>query len=293
MPTPPPWWSDTQVAPPAVLSSAFSSGQSETASVPSFIASVSRLGLATEPVSRWSRPMTIGAFSSPARTISLNARPARWRSPRPIQQIRAGRPWNAIRSPAMSSQRCRCGVVREELLHLRVGLADVVGVARQRDPAERPLAAAEQRPDVRRHEAREGERVGDAVVERDLADVVAVVDDRDAERLEVEHRLHVRRAALRAPRRAARACCAGLGLRRLPLRDGPAGRQVAVDEVVRRGLVGDEVGRGCRPPARASAARAAARRRCRAGPTETARFAFVWRSMRASASSRSLACSSR
>ena len=37
--------SETQVAPPAVLSSAFSSGQSETASLPSRIASVSRFGL--------------------------------------------------------------------------------------------------------------------------------------------------------------------------------------------------------------------------------------------------------
>ena len=65
MPTPPPWCSETQVAPPAVLSSAFSIGQSETASLPSFIASVSRFGHATEPASRWSRPMTIGALSSP------------------------------------------------------------------------------------------------------------------------------------------------------------------------------------------------------------------------------------
>ena len=49
MPTPPPWWNETQVAPEAQLSSALSSGQSDTASEPSFIASVSRLGLATEP----------------------------------------------------------------------------------------------------------------------------------------------------------------------------------------------------------------------------------------------------
>ncbi len=43
MPTPPPWCSDTQVAPEAVLSRAFSSGQSDTASEPSI---ASRLGLA-------------------------------------------------------------------------------------------------------------------------------------------------------------------------------------------------------------------------------------------------------
>ena len=57
MPTPPPWWMETQDAPEAVLTSAFSSGQSAIASEPSGIASVSRYGEATEPQSRWSRPM--------------------------------------------------------------------------------------------------------------------------------------------------------------------------------------------------------------------------------------------
>ena len=40
--------------------------------------------------------MTIGAFNTPEATISLKRMPARWRSPNPIQQIRAGRPWKAI-----------------------------------------------------------------------------------------------------------------------------------------------------------------------------------------------------
>ena len=53
--------------------------------------------------------MTMGALSSPVRTISLKARPRRWRWPRPTQQMRAGRPWKAMRSLAMSSQLCRCG----------------------------------------------------------------------------------------------------------------------------------------------------------------------------------------
>src|SRR3546814_1121633 len=39
IPTPPPWWSETQVAPLAVLRRALSSGQSETASEPSRMAS--------------------------------------------------------------------------------------------------------------------------------------------------------------------------------------------------------------------------------------------------------------
>src|SRR3954464_4305936 len=75
MPTPPPWCRLTQVAPEAQFRSALSSGQSETASEPSRIASVSRLGEATEPESRWSRPITTGALSSPRAPISLKAGP--------------------------------------------------------------------------------------------------------------------------------------------------------------------------------------------------------------------------
>ena len=104
MPTPPPWWMLTQVAPEAVLSIALRNAQSATASVPSSIPSVSRLGLATEPESMWSRPITMGALISPVRTSSLKASPTRSRSPSPSQQILDGSPWNAIRSRAMSSQ---------------------------------------------------------------------------------------------------------------------------------------------------------------------------------------------
>ena len=52
MPTPPPWWMLTHVAPHDVLTSAFSNGQSAIASDPSIIASVSRYGDATDPESR-------------------------------------------------------------------------------------------------------------------------------------------------------------------------------------------------------------------------------------------------
>ncbi len=52
MPTPPPWCTDTHVAPADVFSSALSTGQSAMASLPSRMPSVSRLGDATDPVSR-------------------------------------------------------------------------------------------------------------------------------------------------------------------------------------------------------------------------------------------------
>ena len=69
------------VAPAAVLTSAFRMAQSAMASEPSFIASVSRLGEATEPQSRWSRPMTMGALTLPELTSSWKRAPTRARSP--------------------------------------------------------------------------------------------------------------------------------------------------------------------------------------------------------------------
>jgi hypothetical protein len=52
MPTPPPWWTDTQWAPAAVFTRALRIGQSAMASEPSRIPSVSRFGEATLPASR-------------------------------------------------------------------------------------------------------------------------------------------------------------------------------------------------------------------------------------------------
>src|SRR6202042_1853173 len=43
-------------------------------------------------------------------------------------------------------------IIGNELLHLLVGAVDILGVPRERNPAERADAAAEERPDVRRHE---------------------------------------------------------------------------------------------------------------------------------------------
>ena len=53
-------------------------------------------------------------------------------------------------------------VVAEHLERRLVGDADVVRIARQRRPAERTLALAEERSDLLRHEAGNVERVGDA-----------------------------------------------------------------------------------------------------------------------------------
>src|ERR1700730_2419144 len=53
-------------------------------------------------------------------------------------------------------------VVRKHLLHPGVGLVDIMGIARQCDPAEWPDAAAEEGTDVGRHEAGKVEGVCNA-----------------------------------------------------------------------------------------------------------------------------------
>ena len=106
MPTPPPWCTDTQEAPDAVLTSALSTGQSAIASEPSRMPSVSRSGEATEPASRWSRPIATGAVISPRATRSSKAVPATCRSPYPSQQMRDGSPWPLTFSRANRIHRC-------------------------------------------------------------------------------------------------------------------------------------------------------------------------------------------
>src|SRR6266849_5139339 len=111
MPTPPPLWIETQDAPAAVFTSAFNRGQSATASEPSFILSVSRNGEATEPQSRWSRPITMGALIVPFFTSSLMASPNCARSPYPSLQTQHA--FNVLRH----------GVERTFLISLRIALA--------------------------------------------------------------------------------------------------------------------------------------------------------------------------
>ena len=96
----------TQDAPFTALTSAFRIGQSAIASEPSFIASVSRLGEATEPQSRWSRPMTIGAFTLPLahQLVERRARLARAR------RSRASR--CAPAAPGTSRARCASSIQR-------------------------------------------------------------------------------------------------------------------------------------------------------------------------------------
>src|SRR4029077_7499535 len=78
-------------------------------------------------------------------------------------------------------------VIGKRLHDGAIGAIDVLWVAAQRDPAKWALSLAEQRPDVGRYEARDIEGVGDARLERETAQVVAVIEGLDALPLEAEH----------------------------------------------------------------------------------------------------------
>ena len=82
-------------------------------------------------------------------------------------------------------------VVAEQLQHGPVGAGDVGRVARQGGPAERPLALAEQRPDVGGHEPGVGEGVPEPGRAGLAAQVVAVVEHLGPGPLEADHGLAV------------------------------------------------------------------------------------------------------
>ena len=118
---------------------------------PSRIASVSRYGEATEPESRWSRPITTGAVTAPARTSSLIARPARAVAvAEPADPSGQPLEFDASRSELEPPVKER--VVGEEPREL-TSIASMSRFARERCPAERADPPTEERPDIGRDEA--------------------------------------------------------------------------------------------------------------------------------------------
>ena len=130
------------------------------------------------------------------------------------------------------------GIVRDQFFDFGVGLVDVLRVAGQRRPTERADATAEQWADVSRYETWEVERVFHALFLGHLADVVAVVEGRDALLLEFEHGFDVDGHRLLGGLDHGGRLGLGASAVFVP---GPAGRQVAVEWVVGAGLVGDHV----------------------------------------------------
>ena len=131
-------------------------------------------------------------------------------------------------------------LVAEELEDRVVGGVDVGRVARERHPAKRALALAEQRADVGGDEAGVGEGVRVAVGGGEPAQRVAVVEGLGAGLLQQPDGGHVGDRALAD---AAQVVVGIGGAQRVGLLDGQPGGHVAVERVVGARLVGDDVDR--------------------------------------------------
>ena len=66
-------------------------------------------------------------------------------------------------------------VLGKQFFHFLVGFIDILGIARQRHPAERANATAEQRADICGNKTGEGKGIFQTFVQGDLANVVAVI----------------------------------------------------------------------------------------------------------------------
>ena len=130
-------------------------------------------------------------------------------------------------------------LAREVLEDDVVDRVDVLRVARDREPAERADALAEERPDVALREDAHVEGVADAEHLGARAQAVAVLEDLGAAPLELEHGADVvdQRGVGAADQLVAVAAAQLVGLGRRH-----AARDVAADRVGRR-LIGDDVGR--------------------------------------------------
>ena len=90
---------------------------------------------------------------------------------------------------ARSIQRRSAASSGNKFEHQPVSPVDIFGIARQRDPAERPLADAEEWTDILRHKAGDIEGALDASQLRLGTEIVAVVEGHRAARLQLQHRL--------------------------------------------------------------------------------------------------------
>ncbi len=129
-------------------------------------------------------------------------------------------------------------IVGNQLLDLGVGFVDVFGIAREGYPAKWTDAAAKQRPNVFGNETRNVEGLRDAGIESHLPDVVAVVENRQPHALEAQQILDVLGHRARRGGGGARGI---LDPPFVPLFDGPALGQIAIDRIMRRGLIGQRI----------------------------------------------------
>src|SRR3569832_1682762 len=87
-------------------------------------------------------------------------------------------------------------IVRKHLQREIVSLANVLWITRQRHPAKRSFPFAEERANVLRHEARYLKCILATRVEREIANVVAVIDSDRSHALQRDHCFDVSRHRL-------------------------------------------------------------------------------------------------
>ncbi len=129
-------------------------------------------------------------------------------------------------------------VIFNQRFNFGVSFVDILRIAGERHPAERTNAPTEQRANIGRDETWKIERVFNAHFFRHLTNIIAVVKSRDAHLFKRQHCANV--IGHGAFRRLDDLLRLGFGLALIffPL---PAERQVAVQRIVRAGLVGDHI----------------------------------------------------
>ena len=155
--------------------------------------------------------------------------------------MRAGRPWKATRSRARRIQRQSASSCAEHLEREVVGRVDVGRISGERGPAERTLALAEERTDVLGHEPGDVERVVDA--RRAPPGRGCCCRSRRRWRRCAGSASIARTCSAIAAIERARCTPRGSRAAALGFAERHAVRHVAVQRIVRRGLVGDDVGR--------------------------------------------------
>src|SRR5579859_7507042 len=81
----------------------------------------------------------------------------------------------------------QCFVLGEKIKHETIGTIDVSWVARQRNPTKRSFAFAKHWPDVGGNESLESECFGQSILQRLLANVIAIIKDDGSLTLQREH----------------------------------------------------------------------------------------------------------
>ena len=134
-------------------------------------------------------------------------------------------------------------IVREEFQNSAVRGINILRVAAEGYPTEWPLAFAKERTNVSGNKAGVAKCVGDAMIKRPLAQVIAIVKHNRSAPLHFHHC----RALLRHRFHGKRLKSGGIAVTQFaPIGKGKVVREIS-ERIVRRGLVGDDIGNEVAP----------------------------------------------